>query len=124
MRQHAAASYYEYLQHPLITLPKHLPNEENVYHIFPIIVSGKGNRNRLRDYLAEHNIGTICHYPIAPHKQECYAKAVWNTPRLSLPVTERLADEELSIPISPCMTKEQIEYVVEIVNGWNTYIEY
>ena len=124
LRQHVAAYYYEYLQHPLITLPKHLPNEENVYHIFPIMVSGKENRNILRDYLAEHNIDTICHYPIAPHKQECYAKAVWNTPRLSLPVTERLADEELSIPISPCMTKEQIEYVVEIVNGWNTYIEY
>ena len=124
LRQHAAAYYYEYLQHPLITLPKHLPNEENVYHIFPIIVSGKGNRNRLRDYLAEHNIDTICHYPIAPHKQECYSKVLWNTPQLSLPITERLADEELSIPISPCMTKEQIEYVVEIVNGWNTYIEY
>ena len=124
LRQHAAAYYYEYLQHPLITLPKHLPNEENVYHIFPIMVLGKENRNILHDYLAEHNIDTICHYPIAPHKQECYAKAVWNTPRLSLPVTERLADEELSIPISPCMTKEQIEYVVEIVNGWNTYIEY
>ena len=124
LRQHVAAYYYEYLQHPLITLPKRLSNEENVYHIFPIMVSGKENRNILHDYLAEQNIGTICHYPIAPHKQECYAKAVWNTPRLSLPVTERLADEELSIPISPCMTKEQIEYVVEIVNGWNTYIEY
>jgi len=124
LRQHVAAYYYEYLQHPLITLPKHLPNKENVYHIFPIMVSGKENRNILHDYLAEHNIGTICHYPIAPHKQECYTKAVWNTPRLSLPVTERLADEELSIPISPCMTKEQIEFVVEIVNGWNTYIEY
>ena len=124
LRQHVAAYYYEYLQHPLITLPQHLPNEENVYHIFPIMVLGKENRNILHDYLVEHNIGTICHYPIAPHKQECYAKAVWNTPRLSLPVTERLADEELSIPISPCMTKEQIEYVVEIVNGWNTYIEY
>ena len=124
LRQHVAAYYYENLQHPLITLPKRLSNEENVYHIFPIMVSGKENRNILHDYLAEHNIDTICHYPIAPHKQECYAKAVWNTPRLSLPVTERLADEELSIPISPCMTKEQIEYVVEIVNGWNTYIEY
>lgn len=124
LRQQVAAYYYDHLQHPLITLPKRLPDEENVYHIFPIIVSGKGNRNRLRDYLAEHNIDTICHYPIVPHKQECYAKAVWNTPRLSLPVTERLADEELSLPISPCMTKKQIEYVVEVVNGCNIYIEY
>ena len=124
LRQQVAAYYYNHLQHPLITLPKRLPDEENVYHIFPIIVSGKGNRNRLHDYLAEHNIDTICHYPIAPHKQECYSKVLWNTPQLSLPITERLADEELSLPISPCMTKEQIEYVVEVVNGWNIYIEY
>ena len=124
LRQQVAAYYYDHLQHPLITLPKRLPDEENVYHIFPIIVSGKGNRNRLRDYLAEHNIDTICHYPIAPHKQECYSKVLWNTPQLSLTITERLADEELSLPISPCMTKEQIEYVVEVVNGWNIYIEY
>ena len=124
LRQQVAAYYYDHLQHPLITLPKRLPDEENVYHIFPIIVSGKGNRNRLHDYLAEHNIDTICHYPIAPHKQECYSKVLWNTPQLSLPITERLAEEELSLPISPCMTKEQIEYVVEVVNGWNIYIEY
>lgn len=124
LRQQVAAYYYEHLQHPLVTLPKHLPNEENVYHVFPIIVSGGKNRNILHDYLAKQNIGTICHYPIAPHKQECYSKALWNTPQLSLPITERLADEELSLPISPCMTKEQIEYVVEVVNGWNIYIEY
>ena len=90
LRQQVAAYYYDHLQHPLITLPKRLPDEENVYHIFPIIVSGKGNRNRLRDYLAEHNIDTICHYPIAPHKQECYSKVLWNTPQLSLPITERM----------------------------------
>ena len=124
LRQQVAAYYYDHLQHPLITLPKRLPDEENVYHIFPIIVSGKENRNILHDYLAEHNIDTICHYPIAPHKQECYSKVLWNTPQLSLPITERLADEELSLPISPCMTKEQIEYVVEVVNGCNIYIEY
>jgi dTDP-4-amino-4,6-dideoxygalactose transaminase len=82
-------------------------------------VSGIDNRNKLRDYLAEHGIGTMCHYPIAPHKQECYGKAAWNTPQLSLPITERLADEELSLPMSPCMTQEQVEYVVEMVNSWN-----
>ena len=119
MRQQIAAYYYKHICHPSIILPKFLPHAENVYHIFPIMVSGKGNRDRLRDYLAEHSIGTMCHYPIAPHKQECYSKAVWNTPQLSLPITERIADEELSFPISPCMTKKQIEYVVEVVNGWN-----
>ena len=120
LRQHIAEYYYKHICHPSIMLPEYLPDAENVYHIFPIMVYGKGNRDRLSDYLAEHNIGTMCHYPIAPHKQECYSKAVWNTPQLSLPITERIADEELSLPISPCMTKKQIEYVVEVVNGWNT----
>ena len=118
LRQKVAAYYYDNIKHPLITLPKRLLNIENVYHIFPVLVSGIDNRNRLRDYLAWHGIGTMCHYPIAPHKQECYAKAIWNTPQLSLPITERIADEELSLPMSPCLTQEQVEYVVEIVNSW------
>ena len=118
LRQKVAAYYYDNIQHPLITLPKHLLDTENVYHIFPVLVSGIDNRNRLCDYLTEHGIGTMCHYPIAPHKQECYVKAIWNTPQLSLPITERIAEEELSLPMSPCMTQEQVEYVVEMVNSW------
>lgn len=118
LRQKVAAYYYDHIQHPLITLPKRLLNTENVYHIFPVLVPGNDNRNRLRDYLAKHGIGTMCHYPIAPHKQECYARAAWNIPQLSLPITERLTDEELSLPMSPCMMQEQLEYVVEMVNSW------
>ena len=124
LRQQVADYYYDHISNPLITLPKRLPHEENVYHLFPVLASphpspeGKGvsNRDRLHDYLAEHGIGTVIHYPIAPHKQECYAKEAWNVPQLSLPITERLADEELSIPMSPCMTQEQFEYVVKCVN--------
>ena len=73
-------------------------------------------RNRLHDYLEEKGIGTVIHYPIAPHKQECYAKEIWNVPQLSLPITEYLADAELSLPISPCMTQVQVEYVVKCIN--------
>ena len=73
-------------------------------------------RDRLMAHLSEHGIGTVIHYPIAPHKQECYAKEAWNMPQLSLPITEYLADAELSLPISPCMTTEQMEYVVKCVN--------
>ena len=124
LRQQMAAYYYEHINNPLITLPKRIPDENNVYHLFPILASphpspeGKGvsNRDRLHDYLESCGIGTVIHYPIAPHKQECYAKEEWNEPQLSLPITERIADEELSIPISPCMTQEQIEYVVKCIN--------
>lgn len=127
-RQEVAAYYYEYINNPLIELPTRLPDENNVYHLFPILVksermnvervNGVSNRDRLHDYLADHGIGTVIHYPIAPHKQECYAKEAWNMPQLSLPITEMIADCELSLPISPCLTQEQMEYVVKCINDY------
>lgn len=121
-RKVVAHYYYEHINNPLITLPDLLPDEQNVYHLFPIIISGKdastglSNRDRLHDYLEENGVGTVCHYPIAPHKQECYAKEAWNIPQLSLPITERLADEELSLPIGPAITLEEVAQVVELIN--------
>ena len=114
-RQEVARCYYERIDNPLVELPERLPDENNVYHLFPIIVKD-GKRDALHDYLAENGIGTVIHYPIAPHKQECYEKESWNIPQLSLPITEMLADTELSLPISPCMTQEQVKWVVECVN--------
>lgn len=114
-RKKVAHYYYEHINNPLITLPNLLPDEQNAYHLFPIIV-GKGKRDALHDYLAENGIGTVCHYPIAPHKQECYAKESWNIPQLSLPITERLANEELSIPIGPTITMDEVKEVVKMIN--------
>lgn len=125
-RQVVADYYYDHISNPLITLPARLPHENNAYHLFPILVAspklsteGKvfmSNRDRLHDYLEANGVGSVIHYPIAPHKQECYSKEAWNTPKLSLPITERLANEELSIPMSPCLTMEQVKYVVKLLN--------
>lgn len=115
-RKEVAHYYYEHINNSLIKLPDLLPDEQNAYHLFPIIVSGKVNRDRLHDYLDENGVGTVCHYPIAPHKQECYAKEAWNTPMYSLPITERLADEELSIPIGPAITMEEVAQIVKLIN--------
>ncbi len=123
-RQVIANYYYDHINNPSITLPKRLPDSENVYHLFPILVKGERleargeRRDKLQKYLAENGVGTVIHYPIAPHKQECYANEVWNTPQLSLPVTEMLADCELSLPISPTMTLEEAEEVVRLINSW------
>ena len=124
-RQEVAAYYYEHINNPLIEMPERLPDENNVYHLFPVLLkdsfpSGRARvgslRDALHDYFAEKEIGTVIHYPIAPHKQECYARESWNIPQLSLPITEMLADSELSLPISPCMTQEQVKYVVDVIN--------
>lgn len=116
-RKEVARYYYQHINNPLITLPDLLSDEQNAYHLFPIIVS-EGKRDALHDYLSEKGVGTVCHYPIAPHKQECYSKETWNIPQLSLPITERLADEELSIPIGPTITMEEVGEVVKLINSF------
>lgn len=113
-RKEIAHYYYEHISNPLVTMPDLLPDEQNAYHLFPILV-GNGKRDALHDYLAENGVGTVIHYPIAPHKQECYAKECWNTPQLRLPITERIADEELSLPIGPATTLEEVTEVVRLV---------
>ena len=114
-RKEVAHYYYEHINNPLITLPDLLPDEQNAYHLFPILVSA-GKRDALHDYLERNGVGTVCHYPIAPHKQECYANEEWNNPQLSLPITEQLADDELSLPIGPSIKIEEVAEVVRLIN--------
>ena len=115
LRQKVAAYYYEHINNPLIELPERLDDTNNVYHLFPILVK-EGKRDALHDYLADNGVGTVIHYPIPPHHQECYSREAWNIPQLQLPVTERIHNEELSLPMSPYMTQEQMEYVVNCIN--------
>ena len=127
-RQAIADYYYDYIDNPLVELPVRLPHENNVYHLFPILVGGDeamrrlgdmaGLRDKLQKYLEKNGVGTVIHYPIAPHKQECYVNEVWNTPQLSLPITEQIANKELSLPISPTMTINDAAVIVQLINEW------
>ena len=110
-RKLVANYYYDHISNPLITLPYRLPDEQNAYHLFPILV-GEDKRDALHDYLEQNGVGTVIHYPIAPHKQECYKE--WNS--MSLPITEYIADHELSIPIGPAITMEEVTEVVRLIN--------
>ena len=109
LRQQVAAYYYGNIKNPMVKLPIRLQDVNNVYHLFPVFCE---RRDELQTYLAEHGVQTLIHYPIPPHKQKCYME--WNT--LSLPITEQIAKEELSLPISPCLTKEHVEYIVNLIN--------
>jgi len=110
-RRELAKYYYENISNPLIELPKRLPDAQNVYHIFPILCT---RRDSLQEYLKEKGVQTIIHYPIPPHKQECYKE--WNT--WELPITESIHNEELSLPISPVQTKEETAEVVKVLNAF------
>ena len=114
-RKLMANYYYDTIKNPLVTMPDRLPDSQNVYHLFPILCE---KRDELHDYFDKNGVGTVIHYPIAPHEQDCYAKAIWNTPQLSLPITESLAEKELSLPIGPSITNEEVMKVVELLNNF------
>ena len=111
LRQQVAAYYYENIQNPLIKLPTRLPDENNVYHLSPVFCE---RRDELQQYLKERDVQTLIHYPVPPHKQDCYKE--WNS--ISLSITERIAKEELILPISPVLTNEETEIVVEQINAF------
>ncbi|MBR2395127.1 MAG: DegT/DnrJ/EryC1/StrS family aminotransferase [Bacteroidaceae bacterium] len=114
-RQQVAKMYYDGIKNPLITLPERLSDVQNVYHLFPILVR-ENKRDELQTYLKENGIETLIHYPIPPHKQECYAAAEWNRPQLRLPITEQIAAQELSLPIGPTIKPEDVQYIIEVIN--------
>ena len=114
-RKEVAHLYYEGIRNPLVNLPDLLPDEQNAYHLFPILVDN-GKRDALHEYL--DGIQTLIHYPIPPHKQECYAKETWNTPLLRLPITEKIADEEMSLPIGPAITIKEVEIICKLINDF------
>ena len=114
-RKEVAHLYYEGIKNPLITLPDLLPDDQNAYHLFPILV-GDNKRDALHDYLDQNGVGTVIHYPIAPHKQECYIKEEWNFSILNLPITEQIANEELSLPIGPAIKIEEVSEVMKLIN--------
>ena len=108
-RKQVAGYYYDHINNPLVTLPDRLPDAQNAYHLFPVLCE---KRDALHDYLGQNGVGTVIHYPIAPHKQECYKE--WNG--MSLPITEYIAEHELSLPIGPSITMEEVAQVVDLIN--------
>ncbi len=108
-RRCIARKYMNEIQNDLLTLPRMDKWEQVVFHIFPVF---SPCRDRLQAFLVEEGIQTLIHYPIPPHKQ----KALAEYSSLSLPVTERIHREELSLPLSPLMTDEEVEQVIAALN--------
>ena len=118
-RQTIAGFYYDNLPGGLIRLPLRIPDESNVYHLFPILVGG-GRRDALAEYLKRNGVETLVHYPIPPHLQECYrGRGILKIPyHDGLPITESIAVEELSLPIGPAITVDDAEYVAGLIRSF------
>ncbi len=111
-RRRVANYYLENIKNPVIILPEVLNEEGHVWHLFVIRTS---NREKLQNYLTVNGIQTLIHYPIPPHKQNAYKE--FNA--LSFPITEKIHNEVLSLPLSPVMTDEEMQSVVKIINQFN-----
>ena len=110
-RRAVAKFYRENITNNKIILPECVSEEGHAWHLFVVRCE---ERERFQAYLKDNGIETIIHYPIPPHKQEAYKE--YN--HLSLPITEKIHREVLSLPISPVMSKEQAEEVVRVVNNF------
>ncbi len=110
-RRNIARYYLDNLKAPGLRLPVVRQGFEPVWHLF---VVRHDQRPELQEQLAKAGVGTLIHYPIAPHRQEAYA----NSPmaKLQLPIAEKMAETVLSLPIGPHLSMEEAAYVVENVN--------
>ena len=70
--------------------------------------------DELQEYLKENGVQTLIHYPIPPHKQECYK--AWNN--RTYPITEMIHQQELSIPMSQVVTEAEAKIVVDVLNSF------
>lgn len=109
LRRKVAQYYVDHITNPEIITPIIKDWESHVFHIFPIRCK---RRDELQKYLTENGIQTIIHYPIPPHQQECYKD--WSNQ--TFPITETIHNEELSLPMSPVMTEEEVKEVVRVLN--------
>lgn len=111
-RKTIAKYYIDNINNPAILLPE-LPknNNEHVWHLFVVRTA---NRDKLQQYLKDNDIHTLIHYPIPPHKQAAYPQLNG----LSLPITEQIHEEVLSLPISPVLTAEEVQKVVDAMNNY------
>lgn len=109
-RREIAKRFIAEINNPKITLPENPADEnEHVWHVFVIRTE---NRDQLQAYLTEKGIHTIIHYPTPPHKQEAYKE--YNG--LSFPITEKMHNEVLSLPISSVLEEEEIQTIIKAVN--------
>ncbi|SMC43626.1 dTDP-4-amino-4,6-dideoxygalactose transaminase [Desulfocicer vacuolatum DSM 3385] len=111
-RRNVAKIYLERINNPIIVLPAWKAYEQHVFHLFVVRCS---KRDELQKYLNESGVQTLIHYPLPPHKQQAFVE--W--PNQNILLTESIHTEVLSLPMSPVMSLESLNEVVEVVNAFS-----
>jgi dTDP-4-amino-4,6-dideoxygalactose transaminase len=114
VRKAIANRYLSEIKNDKIILPTLSSPGTKQSHVFHLFVIRTKNRDELQQYLLENGIQTMIHYPIPPHKQKAFL--AWNN--LSFPITEKIHNEVLSLPISPVLTVEEVRFIISILNNY------
>ncbi len=112
IRRKIALRYNAAIKNTKIQLPE-MPSDE-AEHIWHVYVVRTADRDGLQEYLNDKGIQTIIHYPIPPHQQKAYTELN----HLSFPISEQMHKEVLSLPISPVMTDEEVDTVIDVINQY------
>ncbi|MEG0869411.1 MAG: DegT/DnrJ/EryC1/StrS family aminotransferase [Hafnia sp.] len=110
-RREIARMYQQGIRNQAIQLPLWECDEQHVFHLYVVRCE---QRSELQAHLAQQGISTLIHYPIPPHKQQAYSEYA----NLSLPLTERIHEEVLSLPIGPTMTDAEAQVVIDCCNNF------
>lgn len=115
-RRKIAQYYIDNISNELVTLPYNRKNyilayEDHVWHVFAVRVD---DREKFQKYLSDQGIQTVIHYPIPPHLQKAYSS--WNNE--SYPISEKIHNQIISLPISPVLNESEYKKVVEVVNAY------
>lgn len=111
IRRQIAKRYLSEIKNDKIVLPFWDGSENHVFHLFIIRTP---NRQALQNYLKNNEIETMIHYPIPPHKQ----KALSNWNHLSFPITEKIHEEVVSIPMNASLTDDEIQHIISTLNKY------
>lgn len=114
-RQKIAEKYLNGIKNSRLILPSICAGADHVYHQFVVRTE---KRDEFKNYLEDNGIKTVIHYPIPPHLAECYSRLGYK--RGDFPITEKFADEVLSLPMFNGMTDEEINFVIEVCNGYDS----
>ena len=110
-RRIIAKRYLSEIKNDKIILPFWNLSKNHVFHLFVIRTQ---NRLNLQEYLHQNSIQTVIHYPIPPYNQK--ALSAWN--HLSFPISQKIHDEVLSLPISPVLTMDEVSHIIAILNQY------
>lgn len=110
-RREIATRYLSEVHNEKIVMPTYTGGEDHVFHLFVIQVA---DRTNFIEYMKQNDVGTLVHYPVAPHKQEAFSEFK----HLQFPVTEKIHREVVSIPISPILTETQVQTIISVLNSY------